>query len=95
VSDVLTPATFYRYTNNWKGSTQGWLPGKNIMASSPVKFELPGLKNFYYASHWSTPGGGLPIAVKAAHDLSCIISKKHKPAPRYSLQAFAFLNNVF
>jgi phytoene dehydrogenase-like protein len=75
--DIATPATFHRYTNNWKGSTQGWLPGKNIMASSPVKFELPGLKNFFYVSHWSMPGGGLPVAVKTAHDLSQIINRKY------------------
>ena len=74
--DVATPATFHRYTNNWKGSVQGWLPGKNIMAPSPVAFELPGLNNFYYASHWSLPGGGLPVAVKTASDLAQIISKK-------------------
>lgn len=78
--DVATPATFHRYTNNWKGSTQGWLPGNNIMAPSPVKFELPGLKNFFYASHWSMPGGGLPVAVKTASDLAQIISSKFKPA---------------
>jgi phytoene dehydrogenase-like protein len=77
VSDVLTPATFYRFTNNWKGSTQGWLPGKNIMASSPVKFELPGLKNFFYASHWSQPGGGTPIAIKTAHDVAQVIARKY------------------
>ena len=75
--DVATPATFYRFTNNWKGSVQGWLPGKNIMASSPVKFELPGLKNFYYASHWSMPGGGLPVAIKTASDLAQVISVKY------------------
>ena len=75
--DVATPATFHRYTNNWKGSVQGWLPGKNIMASSPVKFELPGLNNFYYASHWSMPGGGLPVAIKTASDLAQVISKKY------------------
>ena len=77
VVDVATPATFHRYTNNWKGSVQGWLPGKNIMASSPVEFELPGLKNFYYASHWSMPGGGLPIAIKTARDVAQVISKKY------------------
>lgn len=71
--DVATPATFYRYTNNWKGSAQGWLPGKNIMARSPVKPTLPGLNNFYYASHWSIPGGGLPVAVKSARDVAQLI----------------------
>jgi phytoene dehydrogenase-like protein len=75
--DVATPATFHRYTNNWKGSTQGWLPGKNIMASSPVGFTLPGLKNFFYASHWSMPGGGLPVAIKTSSDLAQVISRKY------------------
>ena len=78
VVNVATPATYHQYTNNWQGSTQGWLPGRNIMASSPVGFELPGLKNFYYCSHWSMPGGGLPTAVKTANDVAMIISKKHK-----------------
>jgi phytoene dehydrogenase-like protein len=76
--DVATPATFNRYTHNWKGSVQGWLPGRNIMASSPVGFELPGLKNFYYASHWSLPGGGLPSAIKTSSDLAQVISKVHR-----------------
>jgi phytoene dehydrogenase-like protein len=77
VMDVATPATYHRYTQSWKGSAQGWLPGKNIMASSPVGFELPGLKNFYYASQWSWPGGGLPVAVKTASDLAQVISRKY------------------
>jgi phytoene dehydrogenase-like protein len=71
--DVATPASFFRHTNNWKGSAQGWLPGKNIIARSPVKPTLPGLKNFYYTGHWSIPGGGLPVAVKSARDLVQII----------------------
>jgi phytoene dehydrogenase-like protein len=83
VTDVATPATFNRYTNNWKGSIQGWLPGKNIMASSHVKYELPGLKNFFYASHWSLPGGGLPVAVKTASDLAQVIAKRY-PLDRHS-----------
>ena len=77
VVDIATPASYNRYTSNWKGSVQGWLPGKNFMASSPVDYELPGLKNFYYASHWSLPGGGLPAAIKTSRDLAQIICKKY------------------
>ncbi len=76
--DVATPATFLRYTNNWKGSTQGWLNGKNILEKSPVGFHLPGLKNFYYSSHWNQPGGGLPIAIKTGRDVAKEICKAHK-----------------
>ena len=74
-TDIATPATFFRYTNNWKGSAQGWLPGKNIMARSTVPYELPGLENFYYSGHWSIPGGGLPVAIKSARDVVQIICR--------------------
>jgi phytoene dehydrogenase-like protein len=72
-SDVSTPATFQRYTNNWQGSIQGWLPGKNMIAPSPVSEQLQGLKNFYFAGHWLIPGGGLPVAIKTARDASMMI----------------------
>jgi len=67
-ADVATPATFHRYTNNYRGSVQGWMPGKNIIAQSPVKLTVPGLSNFYFAGHWTIPGGGLPVAIKSARD---------------------------
>lgn len=54
----------------------GMVPPKNLMASSPVGATLPGLKNFYYTSHWSIPGGGVPSALKSAHDLAQIIEDK-------------------
>jgi len=76
--DISTPATFYRYTNNWNGSIQGWLPGKNIIAPSPISNELPGLENFYLVGHWTIPGGGLPVAIKSARDASMIICHKTK-----------------
>jgi phytoene dehydrogenase-like protein len=75
VIDIATPATYFRYTGNWQGSVQGWLPGKNIIARSPVGYTLPGLKNFYYSSHWSIPGGGLPAALKSARDVAQIICR--------------------
>lgn len=78
VTDMATPATFHRYTNNWKGSTQGWLPSSNMLAPSPVKYTFPGLKNFYFSSHWNQPGGGLPIAIKTGRDVAKIICKKNK-----------------
>ena len=78
--DVATPATYQRYTNNWKGSTQGWLPGKNLIAPSPVNQTIPGLQNFYLVGHWTQPGGGLPVAIKSARTVAQIICHKfHKP----------------
>ncbi|MGD0710384.1 MAG: NAD(P)/FAD-dependent oxidoreductase [Bacteroidales bacterium] len=77
-TDVATPATYQRYTGNWKGSAQGWFPAKNPVAASPITIDLPGLKNFYYTSHWSTPGGGLPTVLKSSHDLAQKLCLKHK-----------------
>ena len=73
--DIASPATIFRYTNNWKGSTQGWLPGKNFLASSPVGFKIKGLNNFYYSSHWNTPGGGLPVVIKNSREVTQLICK--------------------
>ena len=77
-SDIATPATFNRYINNWKGSMQGWLPGKNLIERPPEKSTLPGLKDFYLCGHWTSPGGGLPVAIKSARDVAQMICKKEK-----------------
>jgi phytoene dehydrogenase-like protein len=76
--DFATPATVYRYTNNWQGSVQGWLPGRKMLAKSPVGFLLPGLDNFYYSSMWNRPGGGLPVAINQGRDVCKFICKKFK-----------------
>ena len=76
VVDFATPATILRYTNNTLGSAQGWLPGKNLLALSPVKFTIPGLKNFFYAGHWGQPGGGIPVAINQGRDVTKLICKK-------------------
>ena len=75
VVDVATPATILRYTGNWKGSAQGLMAGKNFLASVPIKSTFPGLKNFYYASHWNRPSGGLPVAIMSGRELAKKICK--------------------
>jgi phytoene dehydrogenase-like protein len=60
-SDIATPATFVRYTGNWQGSYEGWLPTPRILGRR-ISCTLPGLKNFYMAGHWVVAGGGLPSA---------------------------------
>jgi phytoene dehydrogenase-like protein len=77
VMDIATPATYHRYTNNWKGSIQGWMPGKDLLSSSPIDSKLPGLADFYFCSHWSVPGGGLPVAIKTGRDLAQNICLKN------------------
>ena len=72
VVDVATPATFVRYTNNWKGSIQGWdwLPG---LIPETIKKELPGLKKFYMIGQWVMPGGGVTSGLTMGRDLARII----------------------
>jgi phytoene dehydrogenase-like protein len=77
VVDIATPASFHRYTGSWQGSTQGWLPGPNVLAPSPVGFTLPGLSDFYYSSHWNQPGGGLPVAAETGRNIARLLAKKY------------------
>ena len=72
--DVATPVTWNRFTGNWRGSYEGWLPsGKNLMMS--MKRTLPGLEGFHMIGHWTTPGGGLPPAVSGGRHVIQLICK--------------------
>ena len=77
VTDISTPATVIRYTNNWKGSLEGWLWTPEAGFKS-MKKTLPGLKDFYMAGQWVEPGGGLPPAIMSARNITQIICKKDK-----------------
>lgn len=77
VIDVATPATVIRYTNNWKGSFEGWILSPK-MGLKQMKKVLPGLNNFYLAGHWVEPGGGLPAALVSGRNVAQIICKKDK-----------------
>jgi phytoene dehydrogenase-like protein len=61
VVDVATPATWQRYTGNWKGSFEGFLPTRKTMARN-LGFTVPGLANFHMHGQWVAVGGGLPPA---------------------------------
>ena len=75
VIDVSTPATFIRYTNNWKGSYEGWLPTMRLRGNA-ITETLPGLENFYMVGHWTRPGGGLPPAAMSGKKISKMICEK-------------------
>jgi phytoene dehydrogenase-like protein len=77
VTDLSTPATVIRYTNNWKGSPMGWLPTPEL-AQEEMKKVLPGLKNFYMVGHWVEPWGGLYGAIKSGRDITQVICEKDK-----------------
>jgi phytoene dehydrogenase-like protein len=76
-TDVSTPASLIRYTNNWKGSFEGWHPGRGTMMLRIDK-TLPGLKDFYMIGQWVEPGGGLPPAIWSGRNVAQIICKKDR-----------------
>lgn len=65
VTDVSTPATVVRFTGNWRGSMEGWLPTPES-GLRPLPNRLRGLLNFYMAGQWVIPGGGLPGGLMSA-----------------------------
>jgi phytoene dehydrogenase-like protein len=76
-SDLATPATFERYTGNWQGSIQGWLPTPRILGRRFPR-ALPGLKDFFMAGHWVEPGGGLPSAALSGKYVAQLICARDK-----------------
>jgi phytoene dehydrogenase-like protein len=75
--DVATPVTWNRFTGNWRGSFEGWLPsGTNL--NMQMKKTLPRLDDFYMIGHWTTPGGGLPPAVSGGRHVIQLICKRDR-----------------
>jgi phytoene dehydrogenase-like protein len=75
VIDVATPDTVIRYTGNWHGSFEGFLPTIKTMMK-PLPSTLPGLSNFYLLGQWTTPGGGLPPAGMGGRNIARLICRK-------------------
>ena len=77
VIDVATPATYVRYTNNWKCRYMGFaLTPKGL--GTRMKKTLPGLKNFYLISQWTQIGGGVPTGLMSGRNVTQIICKNDK-----------------
>ncbi len=77
VIDVVTPATFSRYTNNWKGSIEGWEWVPSFIPEIISK-TINGLKDFYMIGQWVVPGGGINASFLSGRDIAQIICKKDK-----------------
>jgi len=69
VVDVATPAT--------EGSMEGW-PMTPATGFCPLPFVLPGLKDFYMAGQWVSPGGGLPSGLMTPKSVSQMICRDHR-----------------
>jgi phytoene dehydrogenase-like protein len=77
MTDISTPATIIGFTNNWKGSFEGWV------ATPETGFEglpntLPGLGNFYMCGQWVAIGGGVPTAMMSGRTVAQMICKKEE-----------------
>ena len=68
-ADVATPLTWERYTGNWMGSYEGWLPAKDIFGKFLPR-RLPGLSGFYITGQWTFPGGGVPMCIAQSRKLA-------------------------
>jgi phytoene dehydrogenase-like protein len=75
--DVSTPATVIRYTNNWKGSFEGWLMTPEV-GFKQMKMSLKGLSHFHMIGQWVSPGGGLPSGILTGRNVVQILCKKDK-----------------
>jgi len=73
--DVSTPATVIRYTNNWKGSFEGWLMTPEV-GFKQLKMSLKGLSHFHMIGQWVSPGGGLPSGIMTGRNVVQILCKK-------------------
>ncbi|BEG98372.1 phytoene desaturase family protein [Bacteroides sedimenti] len=77
VIDVATPKTDVEYTGVKDGAYEGFMPTKDNLMKS-LKMQLPGLKNFYMAGQWLSPGGGLPPSAQTGKWAVQLICKKEK-----------------
>jgi len=77
VTDVATPMTWVRYTGNWRGAYQGWLPTRKAFGTR-MKKALPGLDNFCMCGQWVEPGGGVPTAAASGRQVIQVICKRDK-----------------
>ncbi len=74
MTDVSTPATLVRYTGNWQGSFEGWLPTPEWLVKS-VPPTLPGLDGFWMVGQWVAPGRGLPSGLMSARQVQQLICR--------------------
>jgi phytoene dehydrogenase-like protein len=76
VVDVPTPATYARYTGNWRGSPDGWYRTmENATKQTPLR-SLPGLSGFYTVGQWTTPYAGVTMSALSGRQLIQLLCKQ-------------------
>ena len=74
MTDVATPATYIRYTNNWTGGQISWKATRKTFGK-PTTWNIKGLDNFYMTGQWAGISGGLNSVVMMGNHLTQIICK--------------------
>ncbi|MDY0098133.1 MAG: NAD(P)/FAD-dependent oxidoreductase [Bacteroidales bacterium] len=90
--DIPTPATYVRYTGNYKGSPDGWyITDANMNVSEPVR-TLPGLEGLYMVGQWTAPFTGTVMAALSGRQIIQFLcigdSKKFIPESLYKTIPF-------
>ncbi len=73
--EAATPFTFYRYTNNYRGTMMGPRPGKANMQNKVASHFTP-VKHLLVGGHWAELGGGIPTTSRSAMNTALIILRK-------------------
>ncbi|MGC9394085.1 MAG: phytoene desaturase family protein [Anaerolineae bacterium] len=69
VSDVATPVTTFRYTNNWQAALSFMMTKENADSMvAKTEYTLPGLENFYMIGQW-VKGLGVPMAASSGKEV--------------------------
>ena len=76
VVDVPTPATYFRYTGNWKGSPDGWYVTPENMMKQDMLRSLLGLSDFYMVGQWTVPFSGTVMAALSGRQLIQLLCKQ-------------------
>ena len=77
VVDVPTPATYARYTGNWKGSPDGWyITPENMMKQTMLR-SLPGLSGFHMVGQWTLPFSGTVMAALSGRQLIQLLRRRN------------------
>ncbi len=80
VADVPTPATYVRYTGNWKGSPDGWyINPANMNQQDPLR-HLPGLAGLHMAGQWTAPFTGTVIAALSGRQVIELLCHRDQKA---------------
>lgn len=77
ITELGTPRTMERYTNNKNGAVYGFAQDLENVGFNRLKIKTP-FKNLYLASAWTQPGGGYQGAIISGILCSSIIIDKFK-----------------